>query len=125
MKEGALEELREFIEQIHNEDYNLFSNNCLTKSNKIYDKAKKLGIEVRLVGCVSLSPGSPVGPGGKHMPPYLSPHAYLMVEDERVDVFFSPEQEKKYWPNGVKVFFSKTLKEEKGAPCVYNVPKIE
>lgn len=114
MKDKELGELKEFIEVVHKEDYHPLTNNCLIKSNKIYAKAKELGLDVRLVGCLSLQPGSPVGPGGKNIPPYLSPHTYIMVEGEKVDVWLSPEQEKKYWPSDVQVFFSKTLKSEKG-----------
>ena len=86
-----IQELERFIEQIHNEPYNIFTNNCLTKSTKIYEKAKELGFNAELVGCISLNPV-------KLLPfAYPFPHVLVEIDGIKVDVSFSPEQEEKYF----------------------------
>ena len=91
--------MEQYINQIYNEPYNLFCNNCIHKSLKIFKKAKELRIKAELVLCIAKNP---------KLWGWLTiiyPHVYVLVNGQRVDVALCPEQEKKYWENsGVTIY---------------------
>jgi hypothetical protein len=78
-------ELEEFIEQVHNEPYNLLENNCIHKHARIVNKARALGHDASMMGCVSVLPRTPlIGL------PIIWLHFYAKVDDKTVDVSFEP-----------------------------------
>jgi len=56
-----MEELGNFIEEVHNEPYNLASNNCVHKHIRIINKARELGHDASMIGCISVIPIRPAG----------------------------------------------------------------
>jgi len=103
-------EMTKYIRQIHNETYNLFGNNCIRKSLKIFKKAKEMGIQAELVVCISRRPGI------RGLIPLfgLGPHVFVLLNGQKVDVALSPEQEEKYWRNSdLKIFLPMKLARQK------------
>lgn len=87
-------EMRRFIESVYQEPFSLLTNNCFHKSIRIAQKARDLGKDAQLVPCWSIAPKRLLG-----IIPIISPHAYALIDDEKVDVALSPVQEQKYWKN--------------------------
>ena len=85
--------LKQYIDQVYHEPYHLLWNNCLNKSWRIYKKAAKLGVEAQLVICIAKNPK------WWWMFTIIIPHFYVLVNEEKIDVGLSPDQEKKYWKN--------------------------
>jgi hypothetical protein len=105
------DEMTKYIGRIHNETYNLFANNCIHKSLKIFKKAKELGIKAELVVCISSVPGI------RGLIPLfgLWPHFFVLLEGQKVDVALSPEQEEKFWKNSdLKIFLPLKIARQKG-----------
>lgn len=89
-----MDELQKFIEEVHNEPFNLASNNCVHKHIRIINKARELGHDASLIGCISVIPIRPAGGV-----PLIGPHFYAKVDDKTVDVSMEPELEKVMWRN--------------------------
>ena len=94
-------ELEEFIEQVHNEPYNLLTNNCVHKHARIVNKARELGHDASMMGCVSVLPKTPV-----IGLPIIWLHFYAVVDEKTVDVTFEPCLEEVSCPNEdiIKIF---------------------
>ncbi len=78
-------ELEEFIDEVHNEPYNLFTNNCIHKHAKIVRRARELGHDASVMGCIGVLPRAPLT--GL---PIVGPHFYAKVDGKTVDVNFEP-----------------------------------
>jgi len=89
-----MDELNGYIDEIHQEPYNIFGNNCIHKSLKIIAKAKELGHKADMIGCISVIPIRPAGGF-----PLIGPHVYAEVDGETVDVSMQPDLERGIWPN--------------------------
>lgn len=87
-------ELEEFIEEVHNEPFNILSNNCIHKHTRIVNKARELGHDASLMGCISVIPIRPAAGI-----PLISPHFYAVIDDKTVDVSLQPDLERGIWPN--------------------------
>lgn len=94
-------ELEEFIEQVHNEPYDVLANNCIIKHARIVEKAKELGYDASFMTCLSITPVRMAG--GL---PIIGPHFYAEVDGELVDVTFEPCLEQVWCRNDdiVKLF---------------------
>lgn len=84
-----MSELESFIDEVHNEPYNLFNNNCIHKHARIVKKARELGHDANLIGCISVSSIKPA-PGL----PLIGPHFYAEVNGKLVDVAMEPDLER-------------------------------
>lgn len=93
-------EMRQFIESVYQEPYSLLTNNCFHKAIRIARKARDLGKDAQLVPCWSIAPKRLWG-----LIPIISPHAYTLIDGEKVDVSLSPEQEQKYWKNSERKIY--------------------
>ncbi|MBA7694631.1 hypothetical protein ES703_103244 [subsurface metagenome] len=93
-------EMRRFIESVYQEPYSLLTNNCFHKAIRIARKARDLGKDAQLVACWSIAPKRLLG-----LIPIISPHAYTLIDGEKVDVALSPEQEKRYWKNSERKIY--------------------
>ena len=89
-----MNELEEYIEDIHQEPYNILGNNCIHKHLRIVDKARELGHKADMIGCISVIPIRPAGGF-----PLVGPHFYAEVDGEAVDVSMQPDLERAMWPN--------------------------
>lgn len=89
-----MDELEEYIEAIHNEPFNILSNNCIHKHLRIVNRARELGHKADLIGCISVIPIRPAAGF-----PLVGPHFYAEVDGETVDVSMEPGLEKAVWPN--------------------------
>ena len=89
-----MDELQKFIEEVHNEPFNILSNNCIHKHARIVRKARELGHDASLMGCISIIPLRPVAGV-----PLIGPHIYAKVDDKVVDVSMEPELEQTMWKN--------------------------
>ena len=89
-----MDELQKFIEEVHNEPFNILSNNCLHKHARIVRKARELGHDASLMGCISIIPLRLVAGV-----PLIGPHIYAKVDDKVVDVSMEPELEQTMWKN--------------------------
>ncbi len=98
MGEGNLgNELASFIDETYRQPYSLLSNNCIHKSLRIKARAEKLGKSADLIGCLSILPVR-----RWHNFPIISPHVYLEVEGEKIDVSLDPHHEEIFCPNNEK-----------------------
>ncbi|MBA7585975.1 hypothetical protein ES708_27970 [subsurface metagenome] len=84
-----MDELQRFIEQVHNEPFNLATNSCVHKHVRIVNKARELGHDASLMGCISAIPVTPVGGI-----PLIGPHFYAKIDGKTVDVSMEPELER-------------------------------
>jgi hypothetical protein len=91
-------ELRRFIEEVYKEPYSLLSNNCVHKSIKIAKKAQELGMETRLVACLTFARMKIL----KRFPT-IQPHMYVEVMGKRVDVSADPYHEEIFCKNTEKI----------------------
>lgn len=89
-----MNELGKFIEQVHTEPFNILSNNCIHKHTRIVRKAKELGHDASLMGCISVIPIRPAAGI-----PLIGPHFYAKVDGKTVDVSMEPDLEKVMWKN--------------------------
>lgn len=89
-----MDELEKFIEEVHNEPFNLASNNCVHKHMRIVNKARTLGHNASIMGSISVIPIRPAGGI-----PLIGPHFYAEIDGKTVDVSMEPELEKIMWPN--------------------------
>ena len=89
-----MDELEKFIEDVHKEPFNILSNNCLHKHGRIVNKARELGHDASLIGCVSVIPIKPAA--GL---PLIGPHFYAEVDGKTVDVSMEPTMEEAIWRN--------------------------
>lgn len=89
-----MDELQKFIDEVHNEPYHILSNNCIHKHTRIVRKARELGHDASLIGCISVIPIKPVAGI-----PLISPHFYAKVDGKTVDVSMEPDLEKVMWEN--------------------------
>lgn len=89
-----MDELDKFIEEVHNEHFNLASNNCIHKHVRIVNKARELGHDASIMGCLGVVPIKPMGGI-----PFIWPHVYAKIDDKIVDVSLEPELEKEVWPS--------------------------
>ena len=87
--------LSEYINKIHDRPMNVVWNSCFHKAIRIFKRAKELGLQAELIIGIGISP-----PILLWRFRYLSPHAYVITEGEKVDVALSPKQERRYWKNG-------------------------
>jgi len=69
-----VDELQKFIQDVHNEPFNVLSNNCIHKHARIVRKARELGHDASLMGCISITPLRPVAGV-----PLIGPHIYAKV----------------------------------------------
>lgn len=84
-------EMTDFIEKMRVDPYNVFSNNCIDKTQKLAAKAKKLGLSYQIVSCTSQYPK---GVSFLSMNGMITPHVYIIIEGHKVDVAEDPETEK-------------------------------
>jgi len=89
-----MDELEQFIEAVHNEPYNILGNNCVHKHYRIVNKARELGHDASLVGCISIIPIKPAA--GL---PLVGPHLYAEVDGKAIDVSMQPAMEEAIWRN--------------------------
>ena len=89
-----MNDLEKYIEEVHNEPFNIISNNCIHKHGRIVNKARELGHKASLIGCISVIPIKPAGGI-----PLISPHFYAEVDDKTVDVSLQPDLERGIWRN--------------------------
>ncbi len=89
-----MNELEKYIEEVHNEPFNILSNNCIHKHARIVNKARELGHDASLMGCISVIPIRPAAGI-----PLISPHFYAVVDDKTVDVSLQPDLERALWQN--------------------------
>jgi len=82
-------ELEKFIVEVHNEPFNILANNCIHKHTRIVRKARDLGHDASLMGCISVIPIKPAA--GILL---IGPHFYAEVDGKMVDVSMEPELEK-------------------------------
>lgn len=120
-----MDELEKFIEEVHNEPFNILSNNCIHKHTRIVRKAKELGHDASLMGCISVIPIKPVA--GM---PLIGPHFYAKVDDKTVDVSMQPALEQAIWRNEdifrlfpVNVSKLRPMYPEEGPPLPSALPK--
>jgi len=83
-----MDELEEFIEDIHEEPYNFLSNNCVHKHARIIRKARELGHDASFMGCIAVKPFKPAADF-----PMIGPHFYAEVDGKTVDVSMEPALE--------------------------------
>ena len=88
-----MDELERFIEEVHNEPFNFLSNNCIHKHTRIVRKAKELGHDASLMGCISVVPLKVAGI------PLMGPHFYAKIDGKTVDVSMHPDLERVLWRN--------------------------
>jgi len=119
------EELEKFIQDVHNEPFNFLSNNCVHKHARIVRKARELGHDASLMGCISVIPIRPLAGV-----PFIGPHIYAKVDDKVVDVSMEPELEKTIWPNKnilrlapINVSKLRPMNPEEGPPLPSFLPK--
>ncbi|GAI65937.1 unnamed protein product [marine sediment metagenome] len=119
------EELEKFIQDVHNEPFNFLSNNCVHKHARIVRKARELGHDASLMGCISVIPIRPLAGV-----PFIGPHIYAKVDDKVVDVSMEPELEKTIWPNKnilrlapINVSKLRPMNPEEGPPLPAALPK--
>lgn len=86
--------LEQFIEDVHNEPFNILSNNCVHKHIRIVNKARELGHEASLMGSISVIPVKPMAGV-----PLISPHFYAKVDGKTIDVSMEPAMEEVIWRN--------------------------
>lgn len=120
-----MNELQKFIDEVHNEPYNLASNNCIHKHVRIINKARELGHDASLMGCISVIPLRPAAGI-----PLIGPHFYAKVDGKTVDVSMEPELEKVMWRNEdifrlfpVNVSKLRPMYPEEGPPLPAALPK--
>ena len=89
-----MNELEEYIEEIHQEPYSILGNNCIDKHLKIVKKARELGHQADMIGCISVIPIAPAGGF-----PLVGPHFYAEVDGQMVDVTMQPDLERVICPN--------------------------
>ncbi len=90
------DELLSFIDKVYREPYR-FRNNCIHKSLKIKARAEKLEEEADLILCLDISRIRKL-----HNFPIISPHVFLKINGEKIDVAFDPSLEGKVCRNGEK-----------------------
>lgn len=78
-------ELERFIDEVHNEPYNFLTNNCIHKHTRIVKRAKELGHDANLIGCMAIKPI------GLRL---MGPHVYAVIDSQLVDVTMEPELER-------------------------------
>lgn len=86
--------LGRYISRVYHQPMNIICNNCFHKAIRIFKEASKLRVRAELIVGVGITP--PLL-WGIRLP---SPHSFVMVDGQKVDVALSPEQEEKYWRNG-------------------------
>ncbi|GAI48191.1 unnamed protein product, partial [marine sediment metagenome] len=69
-------------------------NNCIHKHLRIINKARKLGRDASMMGCISVIPITPAS--GM---PLIGPHFYAKIDGKTVDVSMEPGLEKAVWRN--------------------------
>lgn len=89
-----MDELDKFIEDVHNEPFNILSNNCVHKHVRIVNKARELGHDASLMGCIAIIPIKPAA--GL---PLVGLHSYAQVDGKTVDVSMQPALEEAIWRN--------------------------
>ena len=89
-----MDELQKFIDEVHNEPFNILSNNCIHKHTRIVSKARELGHNASLMGCISVIPIKPAAGF-----PLIGPHVYAEVDGKMVDVSMQPALEESIWRN--------------------------
>ena len=89
-----MSELEEYTEKIHNEPFNILSNNCIHKHTRVVNKDRELGHKADLIGCISVIPIRPAAGF-----PLIGPHFYAEIDGEAVDVSMQPDLERSLWPN--------------------------
>lgn len=89
-----MDELGKYIDEVHNEPFNILSNNCIHKHTRIVRKARELGHEASMMGCISIIPLRPVAGF-----PLIGPHFYAEVDGKEVDVSMEPALEQAMWKN--------------------------
>lgn len=87
-------ELEKFIEEVHNEPFNILSNNCIHKHTRIVRKARELGHDASIMGCISVIPIKPAAGV-----PLIGPHFYAKIDGKTVDVSMQPSLEESMWKN--------------------------
>lgn len=80
-------ELEKFIDTVYHERYNLFTNNCIHKHRRIVRKARDLGHEANLIGCLSARKTVFAGI------PVVGPHVYARIDGKVIDVSMDPASE--------------------------------
>lgn len=87
-------ELERFIDEVHNEPYNFLTNNCVHKHTRIVRKARELGHDASLIGCIGMKPA------GLRL---MGPHVYAEVDNQLIDVTMEPELEETLFKNEDRV----------------------
>ena len=85
------QEMTKYIEKMRLDPYNVFSNNCIDKTQKLAAKAKSLGLSYKVISCTSQYPE---GTSSLSLNGMITPHVYIVVEGHKVDVAEDPETEK-------------------------------
>ena len=93
-QEKIVDELEKYIEDIHNEPFNILSNNCIHKHTRIVRKARELGHDASMMGCISVIPIRPAAGI-----PLIGPHFYAKVDGKTVDVSMQPSLEESIGKN--------------------------
>lgn len=83
-------ELESFIDEVHNERYNFLTNNCVHKHTRIVKKARELGHDASLIGCIGMKPV------GLRL---MGPHVCAEIDNQLVDVSMEPELEAALFKN--------------------------
>jgi hypothetical protein len=82
-------EMRDYIEKIHQDKYNVFSNNCIDATQKLAAKAKSLGLPYRIISCTDAYDGV----SRISMTDFVVPHVFIEIDGEEIDVAADPETE--------------------------------
>lgn len=113
-----MNELKEFIEEVHEEPFNILSNNCIHKHIRIINKARDLGHDASLIGCISIIPIRPIA--GFLL---IGPHFYAEIDGKTVDVSMQPALEQAIGKNEdivrlapVNISNLKPMKPDEGPP---------
>ena len=95
-------EMERFIDEVYHEPYSLLGNNCFHKSAKIVRKARKLGLEAKLV----IEPIAIILRCTFPFIPRILPHCFVRLEGQKVDVALDPDTEKIWCKNSQIISFA-------------------
>ena len=76
-----LEEVEKIAEKLRQEPYNLFKNDCITKSVRLKKECQALGIQARVVVCLGLVPARLFG----HWLTLPVIHGWAEVDGKRIE----------------------------------------
>ena len=82
-KKDLPEQLLDYIGLIRGKPYRLFTDNCIHKNLKVARMARALGLTSKLILCLTENPRL------WGFFDLYSPHTYLEVEGEKIDVFYA------------------------------------